>query len=31
MLDEPGSAINDVFSIRVTTRHIRKDIQFKEM
>ena len=31
MLDQPGTAIYNVFSIRVATRHIRKDIQFKEI
>ena len=31
MLEQPGMAVNDVFSKRVATRHLRKDIQFKEM
>ena len=31
MLEPPGTAVHDVFSARVATRHIRKDIQFKEM
>lgn len=31
MLERPGTAVHDVFSARVATRHIRKDIQFKEM
>lgn len=31
MLETPSSVVYDVFSTRVATRHIRKDIQFKEM
>ena len=31
MLEQPGMAVHNVFSTRVATRHIRKDIQFKEM
>ena len=31
MLDQPGTAVHEAFSTRVATRHIRKDIQFKEM
>ena len=31
MLDQPDSTVYDVFSTRVATRHIRKDIQFQEM
>ena len=31
ILGQPDEAIYDVFSTRVATRHIRKDIQFKEM
>ena len=31
MLEQPGEAVHDVFSTRVATRYIRKDIQFKEM
>ena len=31
MLDQPDSTVYDVFSIRVVTRYIRKDIQFKEI
>ena len=31
MLEQPGMAVNDVFSTGVATRHLRKDIQFKEM
>ena len=31
MLERPGIAVHNIFSTRVTTRYIRKDIQFKEM
>ena len=31
MLERPGMAVHNIFSTRVATRHIRKDIQFKEM
>lgn len=31
MLERPGTAVHDVFSAPVATRHIPKDIQFKEM
>ena len=31
ILEPPGTAIHEAFSTRVATRHIRKDIQFKEM
>lgn len=31
MLGQPDEAVYDVFSTRVATRHIHKDIQFKEM
>ena len=31
MLERPGITVHNVFSTRVITRHIRKDIQFKEM
>ena len=31
MLERPGTAVHEAFSTRVATRHIRKDIQFKEM
>ena len=31
MLKQPNDAVHDVFSVRVPSRHIRKDIQFKEM
>ena len=31
MLPDPNTAVHNVFSTRIASRHIRKDIQFKEM
>ena len=31
MLERPGMAVYNIFSTRIATRYIRKDIQFKEI